>query len=126
MSLDKLCHNVLQTSLMWRLIELLILIPLRRGVKTLVRIRRKSLRTLILELRDLIRKALVLEVLALVMWKLVLASLIPPTKIWVLTPPRIISFRVWRIEGLPLVIKSISLLYLDCSLDLRKVRAVNG
>ena len=95
-------------------------------MKPLVRICRKSLRTLILELRGLIWKTLVLEVLALVSWKLVLASLILPTKIRVLTPPWIISFRVWRIEGLPLVIKSISLLYLDCSLDLRKVWAVNG
>ena len=56
----------------------------------------------------------------------VLASLILPTKLRVLTPPWIISFRVWRIEGLPLVIKSIILLYLDCSLDLRKVKVVNG
>ena len=95
-------------------------------MKPLVRIHRKSLRTLILELRGLIQKTLGLEVLALFIWKMVLASLIPPTKIRVLTPPWIISFRVWRIEGLPLVIKSISLLYLDCSLDLRKVRAVNG
>ena len=95
-------------------------------MKTLVRIHRKSLRTLILEFRGLIRKALVLEVLALVIWKMVLASLIPPTKIRVLTPPWNISFKVWRIKGLPLVIKSIILLYLDCSLDLRKVRAING
>ena len=95
-------------------------------MKTLVRIRRKSLRNLNLELRGLILKALVLEVIALVIWKMVLTSLILPTKIWVLTPPRIISFRVWRVEGLPLVIKSISLLFLDCSLDLRKVKAVNG
>ena len=72
-----------------------------------------------MELRGLIRKTSGLEVLALVIWKMVLASLIPPNKIRVLTPPWIISFRVWRIEGLPLVIKSISLLYLDCSLDLR-------
>ena len=93
-------------------------------MKPLVRIRRKSLRTLILELRGLIKKTLVLEVLALVIWKMV--SLIPPTKIRVLTPPWIIGLRVRRIEGLPLVIKSISLLYPDCSLDLRKVRAVNG
>ena len=95
-------------------------------MKPLVKIRRKSLRTLILELRGLIRKTMGMEVLALVIWKMVLASLIPPTKILVLTPTWIISFRVWRIEGLLLVIKSISLLYLDCSLDLRKVRAVNG
>ena len=95
-------------------------------MKPLVRIRRKSLRTLILELRGLIRKTLVLEVLALVIWQMVLASLIPLTKIRVLTPPWNISFRVRRIEGLRLVIKSIILLYLDCSLDLRKVRKVNG
>ena len=95
-------------------------------MKPLVRIRMKSLRTLLLELRSLIQKTLVLEVLALVIWQMVLASLIPPTKIRVLTPPWIISFRVWRIEMLPLVIKGISLLYLDFSLDLRKVRAVNG
>ena len=72
-----------------------------------------------MELRGLIRKTSVFEVLALVIWKMVLASLIPPNKIRVLTPPWIISFRVWRIEGLPFVIKSISLLYLDCSLNLR-------
>ena len=54
LNLNKLCHNVVQTPLMWRLVKLLILTPLRRGVKTLVRIRRKSLRTLILELRGLI------------------------------------------------------------------------
>ena len=93
-------------------------------MKPLVRIRRKSLR--FLELRGLIRKTLILEVLALVIWQMALASLIPPTKIRVLTSPWIISFRVWRIERLPLVIKGISLLYLDCSLDLRKFRAVNG
>ena len=92
----------------------------------MVRIRRKSLRNLILELRGLICKALVLEVLALVIWQMVLASLILPTKIRVLTLPWIISFRVWRIEGFSLVIKSISLLYLDCSLDLREIREVNG
>ena len=82
-------------------------------METLVRVHRKPLRTLILEW-------------ALVGWQIVWASLISPTKIRVLTPPWIISFGVWRIEGLPLVIKSISLLYLDCSLDLRKVRAVNS
>ena len=82
-------------------------------METLVRVHRKSLRTLILER-------------ALVGWQIVWASLIPPTKIRVLTPPWIISFGVWIIEGLPLVIKSISLLYLDCSLDLRKIRAVNS
>ena len=58
-------------------------------METLVRVHRKSLR-------------------ALVGWQVVWASLLPPTKIWVLTPPGIISFGVWRIEGLPLVIKSIS------------------
>ena len=63
---------------------------------------------------------------ALVVWKVVWASLISPTKIRVLTSPWIIRFGVWGIEGLPLVVKSISLLYLDCSLDLRKVRAVNS
>ena len=82
-------------------------------METLVRVHRKPLRTLILEW-------------ALVGWKIVWASLISPTKIQVLTPPWIISFGVWRIEGLPLVIKRISLLYLDFSLDLRKVRAVNS
>ena len=82
-------------------------------METLVRVHRKSLRTLILER-------------ALVVWQIVWASLIPPAKIRVLTPPWIISFEVWRIEGLPLVIKSISLLYLDCSFDLKKVRAVNS
>ena len=102
-------------------------------MKPLVKIRKESLRTLILELRGLIRKvlvmeflALVMEVLALVIWKMVLASRILPTEVSVLTPPWIISFRVWRVEGLPLVIKSISLLYLDYSLDLRNVREVNG
>ena len=95
-------------------------------MQTLVRVHRKSLRTLILERMGLICKALVLVVVALVVWKIVWASFIPPTKIRVLTPPWIISFEVWRIEGLPLVIKSISLLYLECSLDLRKVREVNS
>ena len=42
-------------------------------MKPLVRIHRESLMTLILELRGLIRKTLVLEVLALVIWKMVLA-----------------------------------------------------
>ena len=57
-----------------------------------------------------------------VMW----ASLISQTKIKVLTPSKIICFRIWRIERLPLVVKSISLLYLNCSLDLRKVWTVNS
>ena len=95
-------------------------------MQTLVRVHRKSLRTLILERRGLICKALVLVVVALVFWKIVRASFIPQTKIRVLTPHWIISFGVWRIEGLPLVIKSISLLYFECSLDLRKVREVNS
>ena len=82
-------------------------------METLVKVHRKPMRTLILEW-------------ALVGWKIVWASLISPTKIRVLTSPWIISFGVWRIEGLPLVIKSISLLYLDCSLNLRKVRAINS
>ena len=82
-------------------------------MENLVRVHRKSLRALVLEQ-------------AMVGWQVVWASLIPPTKIRVLTPPWVISFRVWRIEGLPLVIKSISLLYFDYSLDLRKVRAVNS
>ena len=95
-------------------------------MKTLVRVHKKSLRTLILERRGLICKALVWVVGALVIWQVVWASLISPIKIRVLTPPWIIRLGVWRIEGLALVVKSISLLYLDCSLDLRKVRAVNS
>ena len=71
-------------------------------------------------------KALVWVVGALVIWQVVWASLISPTKIRVLTPPWIIRFGVWRIERLPLVVKSISLLFLDCSLNLRKIRAVNS
>ena len=63
-------------------------------MKPLVRIRKKSLRTLILELRGLIQKTLVSEVLALVIREMILASLIPPTKIRVLTSPWIISLRV--------------------------------
>ena len=82
-------------------------------METLVKVHRKPLRTLILEW-------------ALVGWQIVWVSLISPTKIWVLTPPWIIIFGVWRIKGLPMVIKSISLLYLDCSLNLRKVRAANS
>ena len=82
-------------------------------METLVRVHRKSLRALVLEQ-------------AMVGWQVMWASLIPPSKIRVLTPPWIVSFEVWRIEGLPLVIKSISLLYLDYSLDLRKVRVVNS
>ena len=71
-------------------------------------------------------RGLVLIIGALVGWKVVWASLISPTKIRVLTLPWIIRFGVWRIERLPLVVKSISLLYLDCSLNLRKVWAVNS
>ena len=64
--------------------------------------------------------------MALAVWQVVWASLIPPTKIQVLTPPWIIRFEVWGIKGLSLVVKSISLLYLNYSIDLRKVRAVNS
>ena len=46
-------------------------------------------------------------------------------KVRVFTPPRIISFRIWRVEGLPWVIEIISLLDLDGSLDLGKVREIN-
>ena len=49
-----------------------------------------------------------------------------PAKVAVFTPPRIISFQIWRVEGLPWIIESISLLDLDGSLDLGKIRAING
>ena len=93
-------------------------------MKPLVRIHRESLRTLILEFIDL--KSLGFGSSILDYLENGFTSLILPTKVRVLTPPWIISFRVWRVEGLHLVIKSISLLYLDCSLDLRKVGAVNS
>ena len=63
---------------------------------------------------------------ALVGWQVMRASLISPTKIGMLSPPRIIGFRVWGIERFPLVVKGIGLLYLNGSLNLRKIWAVNG
>ena len=63
---------------------------------------------------------------ALVGWQVMRASLISPTKIRMLSPPRIIGFRVWGIERFPLVVKGIGLLYLNGSLNLRKIWAVNG
>ena len=93
-------------------------------METLVRVHRESLRTVILERRGLVRKTLVWKIGALIGWQVMWASLSFPTKIWVLTPPWIVCFIVWRVERFPLVVKSISLLYLDCSLNLRKVGAV--
>ena len=55
-----------------------------------------------------------------------MSSITLPAKVRVFTPPRIISFRIWRVEGLPWVIESISLLDLDDSLDLEKIRAISG
>ena len=55
-----------------------------------------------------------------------MSSITLPTKVRVFTPPRIISFRIWRVEGLPWVIESISLLDLDGSLYLGKIRATSG
>ena len=55
-----------------------------------------------------------------------MSSITPPAKVRVFTPPQIISFRIWRVEGLPWVIESISLLDLDGSLDLGKIMTING
>ena len=55
-----------------------------------------------------------------------MSSITPPAKVRVFTPPQIISFRIWRVEGLPCVIESISLLDLDGSLDLGNIRTING
>ena len=63
---------------------------------------------------------------ALVGWQVMQASLIFPAKIRMLAPPRIISFRVLRIERFPFVVKGIGLLYLNGSLNLRKIWVVNG
>ena len=71
-------------------------------------------------------KNLVLKIRTLIVWKVVWASFISPTKIRVLTPPWIILFGIWEIERFSLVVKGISLLYLDCSLNLRKIWAVNS
>ena len=48
-----------------------------------------------------------------------MSSITLPTKVRVFTPPQIISFRIWRVE-------SISLLDLDGSLDLGKIRVISG
>ena len=55
-----------------------------------------------------------------------MSSITNPAKVGVCTPPRIISFRIWRVEGLPWVIESISFLNLDGSLDSGKIRAISG
>ena len=55
-----------------------------------------------------------------------MSSITLPAKVGVFTLPRIISFRIWRVEGIPWVIESISLLDLDGSLDLGKIRAISG
>ena len=55
-----------------------------------------------------------------------MSSITPPAKVRVFTPPQIISFRIWRVEGLPWVIESIRLLDLDGSLDLGKIMTING
>ena len=55
-----------------------------------------------------------------------MSSITLSAKVGVFTPPRIISFRIWRVEGLPWVIESISLLDLDGSLNLGKIRAISG
>ena len=110
---------------MWRLIRLWVWIPLIRWMEHLIRVHRKSLGTLILKWRSKICKTLVWIVGALVVWQVMWVSLISPTKIRVLTPSWIICFKIWRIERFPLVVKGINLLYLNCSLNLRKVWAVN-
>ena len=63
---------------------------------------------------------------ALVGRQVMRASLIFPAKIRMLAPPRIINFRVWGVERFPLVVKGIGLLYLNGSLNLRKIWAING
>ena len=55
-----------------------------------------------------------------------MSSITLPAKVRVFTPPWIISFQIWRVEGLPWVIESISLLDLDGSFDLGKIRAISG
>ena len=55
-----------------------------------------------------------------------MSSITLPAKVRVFTPPQIISFRIWRVEGLPWVIESINLLDLDGFLDLGKIRAISG
>ena len=77
-------------------------------------------------MEELDLKNLVLISGTLIVWEVMWASLISPTKIRVLTPSWIICFRIWRIERFPLVVKGIGLLYLNCFLNLRKVRAINS
>ena len=55
-----------------------------------------------------------------------MSSITLPAKVGVFTPPRIINFRMWRVEGLPWVIESTVLLDLDGSLDLVKIREISG
>ena len=93
---------------------------------TLIRVSLKSLGALILKWRNGIWKTLVLIMRALVVWQVMWSSLISPTKIRMLAPPRIVSLRVWGIERFPLVVKGIGLLNLNGSLNLGKIWAVNG
>ena len=93
---------------------------------TLIGVSLKSLGALILKWRNSIWKTLVLIMGALIVWQVMRASLISPAKIRMLAPPGIISFRVWRIERFPLVVKGVGLLYLNGSLNLRKIWTVNG
>ena len=93
---------------------------------TLIRVSLKSLGALILKWKNGIWKTLVLIMGALVVWQVMRASLISPAKIRMLAPPRIISFRLWGIERFPLVVKGVDLLYLNGSLNLRKIWAVKG
>ena len=55
-----------------------------------------------------------------------MSSITRSTKVKVFTPPRIISSYIWRVQGLPWVIESISLLDSDGSLDLEEIRTING
>ena len=62
----------------------------------------------------------------LVVWHVMWSSLVSPPKIRMLAPTRIVGFRVWGVERLPLVVKGIGLFNLNGSLNLRKIWAVNG
>ena len=95
-------------------------------METLISVHRKSLGTLSLKWWNGICKTVVLVMGALVVWQVVWPSLISQAKIRMLTPSRIICFRIWRIERFPLVVKGIGLLYLNCAFYLRKVWAVNS
>ena len=54
------------------------------------------------------------------------SSLISPAKIRMLTPTRIVSFRVWGVERFPMVVKGVGLFNLNSSFNLRKIWVVNG